>query len=45
MDKTWLKTCDGFPMSSSWMLLKMVWKLNGRDEQGPPKRCGDLEGA
>ena len=26
-------------------LLKMVRKLNGRDEQGPPKRCGDLEGA
>ena len=32
-------------MSSSWMLLMMVRKLNGGDGQGPPKRCGDLEGA
>ena len=36
-------------MDFLWALLGCLWKmmrkLNGRDEQGPPKRCGDLEGA
>ena len=34
-----------FSRSSSWMLVSMVRKLNVGDGQGPPRSCGDLEGA
>ena len=37
---------DGIPMSSYWIFVdddaEASWM---RVEQGPPKRCGDLEGA
>ena len=34
-----------FSRSSSWMFGNMVRKLNVGDGQGPPRSCGDLEGA